>query len=65
MPLLPEESKTRCLTDFQKCLICQEDSAEALMREKATSLSTFISAAEERNNSVDLKFKYIFWHAGC
>ena len=28
-------------------------------------MSTFISAAEERNNSVDPEFKDIFWHAGC
>ena len=65
VPLLPEESKNRSLTDFQKCLICQEDSAEALRRAKATSLSTFISAAKERNDSVNLEFKDIFWHAGC
>ena len=65
VPLLPEESKNRRLTDFQKCLIYQEDSAEALRRAKATSLSTFISAAEERNDSIDLEFKDIFWHAGC
>ena len=52
MPLLPEESKKRRLTDFQKCLICQVDSAEALRRAKPTSLSTFISAVEERNDSI-------------
>ena len=74
VPLLPEESKNRRLTDFQKCLICQEDSAEALRGAKATFLSTFISAAEERDDSVkvrlgqemqDLEFEDIFWHAGC
>ena len=65
VPLLPEESKNKRLTDFQKCPICQEDSAEALRRAKATSLSTFIPAAEERNESMDLEFKDIFWHAGC
>ena len=72
--LLPEESKKRRLTDFQKCLICQVDSAEALRRAKPTSLSTFISAAEERKDNIkvrleqemqDLEFKDIFWHAGC
>ena len=52
VPLLPVESKNRRLTDFQECLISQKDSAEGLRRAKATSLSTFISAAEERNNSV-------------
>ena len=74
VPLLPEESKKRRLTDFQKCLICQVDSEEALRRAKSTSLSTFISAAEERNDSIklrlgqemqDLEFKDIVWHAGC
>ena len=65
LPLLPEESKNRRRTDYQKCLICQEDSTEALRRAKATSSSTYISAAEKRNDSVDLEFKDIFWHAGC
>ena len=65
VPLLPEESKNRRLTDFLKCLSCQENSANALRRANATSLSTCLSAAEERNDSVDPEFKDIFWHAGC
>ena len=65
VPLLPKESKTDASLTFRNCLICQDDSAEALRRAKATSLSTFISAAEERNDSVDPEFKDIFWHAGC
>ena len=65
VPLLPEENKNRRLTDFLKCLIWQENSAEALRRAKATSLSTCISTAEERNDSVDPEFKDIFWHASC
>ena len=60
VPLLSEESKNRRLTDFQKCLIFQENSKEALRRAKATSLSTFISAAEERNDRDDLEFKHRF-----
>lgn len=74
LPLLHDESKKRRLNDFEKCLICQEDSAEALRQAKPTSLATFISAAEARDDSVkirlgqeiqDLEFKDIFWHAKC
>ena len=28
-------------------------------------MSTYISSAEKRNDSVDLEFKDIFWHASC
>ena len=74
MSLLSEESKKTRPNDFQKCIICQVDSADALRRAKPSSLSTFISAAEERDDSVkerlgqemqDLKFKDVLWHAGC
>ena len=74
LPLLHDESKKRRLNDFGKCLICQEDSAEALRQAKPTSLATFISAAEARDDSVkirlgqeiqDLEFKDIVWHAKC
>ena len=74
LPLLHDKSKKRRLNDFEKCLICQEDSAEALRQAKPTSLATFISAAEARDDSVkirlgqeiqDLEFKDIFWHAKC
>ena len=67
-------TKARKQEEMAQCLICQEDSAEALRQAKPTYLATFISAVEARDDSVkirlgqeiqDLEFKDIFWHAKC